>query len=171
MMLVEALRKYKDSFSSYTLIATILLFCNIILMAVIIYNLLVSGANEIYKIFPNADVRQNLVRTLTTVAATLAGFSYTTLGVMVSFLSNKDVQNDQSDGYLDKYFLSAYSSLVLFAVAIIVGLASIIMETMSVGVWISFGLLVLVINGVIMFVFTLWQFIYLVQYIRMISQK
>ena len=170
-MLTKAWKKYQNSFSSYTLIATVLFLSDIILICVAVFNFFDFKTSGIYMLFPDTDEWENLVRTLTTIGATLAGFSYTTLGVMVSFLSNKTVQNDQSDGYLDKYFLSAYSSLIIFSIAIIVGLTGIIMSTSCLEIWILFILLVLIANGVVAFIFTLWQFIHLVQYIRSISQE
>ncbi|KRL54488.1 hypothetical protein FD35_GL002556 [Furfurilactobacillus rossiae DSM 15814] len=96
----------------------------------------------------------------------LTGFSYTTLGVMVNFLSNKTIKEDQKGGYLDEYFNASYLSLAFFSINIPVGFLIILdvisrLETILVFLQIFFFVI-----GLSVFMYLIVCYMLLIQYVR-----
>ncbi|QFR67396.1 hypothetical protein [Furfurilactobacillus rossiae] len=109
---------------------------------------------------------EKISKSVLTMSTILTGFSYTTLGVMVNFLSNKTIKEDQKGGYLDEYFNASYLSLAFFSINIPVGFLIILdvisrLETILVFLQIFFFVI-----GLSVFMYLIVCYMLLIQYVR-----
>lgn len=68
---------------------------------------------------------------LLTINSIFIGFLFTTLGVIVGFLSNKRIVNLDRSGYMDEYYNTIYFGLFFFIISTICGILGIFINTLE----------------------------------------
>lgn len=76
--------------------------------------------------FLNVDFSRETHINILTINSIIAGFLFTSLGIMVGFMHNNKIENLDKNGYMDKYYNSIYVGLGFHVISITLAMLGVV---------------------------------------------